>query len=128
MPGFRGGYVPAGFHDGSITDGIVAFDTEREMWAPMYDRSLRRRRALAALLGVAVCPALFLLQEHVWTADRPTAPVSAACAVTRMSCTALDACRSVQGGSADCSLCALRNTAPTRRGHAIALQLYCCRR
>ena len=54
VPGFRGGYVPAGFHDGSITDGIVTFELEREMWAPMYSRSLRRQRALAAFLGIAV--------------------------------------------------------------------------
>ena len=54
VPGFRGGYVPAGFHDGSVTEGIVAFDTEREMWAPMYSSSLRRQRTLTAMLGVAV--------------------------------------------------------------------------
>jgi hypothetical protein len=54
VPGFRGGYVPAGFHDGSITDGIVTFELERQMWAPMYSRSLRRQRALAGVLGIAV--------------------------------------------------------------------------
>ena len=54
MPGFRGGHIPAGFHDGSITDGIVTLELERQMWAPLYSRSLRRQRALAAGLGLAV--------------------------------------------------------------------------
>ena len=54
VPGFRGGYVPAGFHDGAVTDGIVALDVEREMWAPLYSARKRRQRTLAALLGFAV--------------------------------------------------------------------------
>ena len=36
-----------------ITDGIVQFDGEREMWASFQDANLRKRRRLKVLVGGA---------------------------------------------------------------------------
>ena len=49
----------------AITDGIIQFAGEREMWASFQDANLRKRRRLKAVIGGAVllvscCPALIV--------------------------------------------------------------------
>lgn len=54
LPGFRGGYVPAAFDGGHISDGIVLLEVERQMWAPLYSARKRNQRLLGAAITLAV--------------------------------------------------------------------------
>lgn len=55
LPGYqRGGYVPAGFRGGSVTDGLVLLEVERQMWAPLGNARRSRQRILGAALILAV--------------------------------------------------------------------------
>jgi len=55
LPGYqRGGYVPAGFLGGSVTDGLVLLEVERQMWAPLGNARRSRQRILGAALILAV--------------------------------------------------------------------------
>lgn len=72
LPGYqRGGYVPAGFRGGSVTDGLVLLEVERQMWAPLGNARRSRQRILGAalILAVSLIPqALYKL----WLAGRVT--------------------------------------------------------
>ena len=54
-----------------ITDGIVQFDGEREMWASFQDANLRKRRRLKVLVGgAALLVSLCMVFCSAWLSSR----------------------------------------------------------